>query len=258
MSQPVVIKVGGALLESPDAPLEFFEQLSQLKNIQAILVHGGGAQVQALLGKLNLHSEKLNGMRVTPNDHMPIVAGVLAGTVNKQLVAYAQSKQCKAVGLSILDGYISQCEVSDEALGCVGTPVSVNPELVLQLIENDWLPVISSIGANKSGQLLNINADHAAAALASAMQCPLILLSDVAAVLDEHKQRIASLCEAEIQQLIKTNVIKDGMAVKVESALQTANSTGKSVTIASWQDNINLIIHGQLGTQITPSNGPSL
>lgn len=258
MSQPVVIKVGGALLESPDAPLDFFEQLSQLKYVNPVLVHGGGAQVQALLSKLNMHSEKLNGMRVTPNDHMPIVAGVLAGTVNKQLVAYAQSKHCKAVGLSILDGHISQCEITDEALGCVGTPVSVDPELVLQLVENDWLPVISSIGATSNGQLLNINADHAAAALASAMQCPLILLSDVSAVLDDNKQRIAHLDEAEIQHLIKTKVIKDGMTVKVESALKTANSTGKSVTIASWQDNINHIIHGQLGTQITPSNGPSL
>ena len=254
----VVIKVGGALLESPQAPVKFFTQLSQLKDIYPVLVHGGGAQVQALLKQLGFESEKLNGMRITPKEHMPIVAGVLAGAVNKQLVAMAQSKQCRAVGLSILDGHMTHCQVANQELGCVGTPKQTNTDLILQLVENEWLPIISSIGADPQGLLLNVNADHAAAALASALQCPLVLLSDVAAVLDSEKQRIASLDETNIQALIDAAVIKDGMAVKVNSALNTAKATGKSVTIASWQDNINQIINGQLGTQIVAPKGPLL
>jgi acetylglutamate kinase len=247
----VVIKVGGALLESKDAAIRFFQQLNDLKDIQPVVVHGGGTQVQSLLAELGLTSEKRHGVRVTPMDHVPYVTGVLAGTVNKQLVAYAQSVGCRAVGLSIADGQLVQSKIADPELGQVGLPTSANIQLITDLLASQWLPLVASIGADEQGELLNVNADHAAAALASGLQCPLVLLSDVAAVLDKDLNRIPEINPKSLSALIQDNTIRDGMRVKVESAMQTANDTGKAVTIASWKDDIANIISGELGTKLT-------
>lgn len=256
MTKPIVIKVGGALLEAESAASQFFTQLSLLKDVNPIVVHGGGAQVQAMLKDLGFTSEKHLGMRITPDAHMPIVTGILAGSANKQLVAMAQAKSCKAVGISILDGNLMHCERISESLGCVGAPTTVNPKLVSELVENNWLPIVSSIGSDSKGQLLNINADHAASALAVAMACPLVLLSDVSSVLNENKARIPTISPDDMQELIDTKVIVEGMKVKVESAMDTAKKTNRSVTIAGWKDNINDIINGRLGTQVHAHKGP--
>ena len=246
----VVIKVGGALLESKDAAVRFFQQLNALEGYNPVVVHGGGAQVQALLNELGLTSEKRHGVRITPHHHMPYVAGVLAGTVNKQLVAYAQSVDCRAVGLSVVDGNLVQSRIAEPELGQVGIPACVDKQLISDLLASHWLPLIASIGADSAGELVNINADHAAAAIATALQCPLVLLSDVAAVLNKQQQRIAEIAPALLTELIADDTIRDGMRVKVESAMQTALDTSKTVTIASWKDNISAIIQGQLGTKI--------
>lgn len=254
----VVIKVGGALLESHDAASRFFKQISQIEHFLPVIVHGGGAQVQAMLTDLGFTSEKLDGVRVTPAEHMPVVAGVLAGTANKQLVALAQKEHCNAVGISVLDGNLIRSEIVSSALGCVGTPVQVDAKLLLDLLRNGWMPLVSSIGGDAKGNLLNINADHAAAAIAAELKCPLVLLSDVSSVLDENNHRIAQISHRNLATLIENKVIIDGMKVKVESAMETAAKTGEAVIIAGWKDNLSHIIQGQSGTQIVSQTGPLL
>lgn len=250
MQNAFVVKVGGALLDKANAATQFFQQLSSLKDSNTVVVHGGGAQVAQLLAQLSLESPKINGLRVTPSEHMPYVTGCLAGTVNKTLVASALAEGLPAIGLSILDGRMITAKVHSQALGAVGTPVSSDSALLTQLLQNNWLPVVASIGADENGNLLNINADHAAAAIAESLGCSLVLLSDVPAVLDEKKQRIASITPKLLTELVEKQVVTDGMLVKVNAAMDTAKQTGQTVIIAGWQDDIHAILNGDAGTQI--------
>ncbi|UAA38669.1 acetylglutamate kinase [Paraneptunicella aestuarii] len=251
---PLVIKVGGALLEDKTAAIHFFSTLKQLMpSVPLVLVHGGGNSVENLLKALGLTSEKIDGLRVTPNEHLPYVVGALAGTVNKTLCGWAMQQGIVPVGLSLLDGGICTATQLNEKLGAVGTAKANDPQLLLQVLGNQQLPIVSSIGADANGQLLNVNADEAAAAIAHALEAKLVLLSDVPCVLDADMQPIAELNSKSIEQLIAQGVINGGMAVKVKAALQTANQIGNPVIIASWKTPEQLLglIQGEaVGTTI--------
>ncbi|MFC3093740.1 acetylglutamate kinase [Alteromonas sediminis] len=252
MTLPYVIKVGGALLESTEATQAFLHNLYQINDIQSVLVHGGGTQVASLLNKLGYTTIKKDGLRVSPPEQMPYVTGMLAGAVNKKLVAQANSVGLKAVGISALDGKTIRAEVFDNALGAVGQPISADSTLVEQLISSEWLPIMACIGASDEGELLNINADHVAATLAESLQCPLLLLSDVPSVLDAQKQRITEITPASLPTLVNDKVITDGMLVKVDAAMATAQKTHEPVIIAGWRDSLSAILAGDAGTHVLP------
>ena len=258
MKPILVVKVGGAFLNSQQQATPLLDELVQLNQTHhLVLVHGGGDQVANLLSKLNLVSEKIDGLRVTPDSHMPYVAGALAGSVNKQLCAWAQTSGLNTVGLSLSDGHLIKCQQKDPKLGCVGEANANNPILLNALLNDAFVPVISSIGSDENGQLLNINADQAATAIAQLLGAQLLLLSDVKGVLDANKDIISTLKKAEIDNLCAQGVIRDGMQVKVYAALEAANTIGKGVIIASWADPKGLanISHGaSFGTQIIPNS----
>jgi acetylglutamate kinase len=237
-----VIKVGGAFLQAEDAALALLTTISELqKTYIVVLVHGGGAIVEDLLSALNLTSQKIDGLRVTPKEHMPFIAGALAGTANKQLCGLAIRAGLSPVGLSLLDGNMCHATVMREELGAVGSVKSGDATLLKVLAATNMLPIISSIGADNTGNLLNVNADQAATVIAQLLDAELLLLSDVPGVLDANKNLIEHLDSKQIETLIAQNVIRDGMIVKVQAALTAANSLGRSVTIASWKNAENLL-----------------
>lgn len=253
----LVIKVGGAFMQSDSHALALLKTISQLQHdYHLVLVHGGGAMVEELMQALNLTSQKIDGLRVTPAEHMPYITGALAGTANKQLSSLAINAGLNPVGLSLADGKMCKATVMREELGAVGTVEAGDPTLLKLLAQTQMLPIISSIGASESGQLLNVNADQAATVIAQLLDAELLLLSDVPGVLDANKTLINELTSKQIAQLVEENVIRDGMIVKVEAALDAANSLGRNVTIASWKDSeklLGLLQQQAVGTKIFPS-----
>jgi acetylglutamate kinase len=188
---------------------------------------------------------------------MPYITGALAGTANKQLCGLAIQADLNPVGLSLADGKMCIGSVLNAELGRVGSVVAGDPMLLQLLVSNELLPIISSIGADSDGRLLNINADQAATVIAQLLNAELILLSDVPGVLDANRTLIEKLNQHEINELIKQGVIRDGMVVKVQAALTAAESLGRSVTIASWKTASKLLgfLHNEpVGTRISPDS----
>ncbi|GAA0858778.1 acetylglutamate kinase [Aliiglaciecola litoralis] len=231
----LVVKVGGAFLDDTAIASAFFEAIRASQQ-QIVLVHGGGNAVERLFNDLKLPSEKIDGLRVTPKSQIQYVVGALAGTVNKQLCALAQQAKLNPVGLSLFDGNMTQATKVSPQLGNVGSVSCTDKRLLSTLLSADYLPIISSIGADKDGELLNVNADQAAVVIAKLLGSPLVLLSDVAGVLDDSKALIPQLTHQHISDLIDAGTIKDGMSVKVIAALDAANAIGQPVHIASWRN----------------------
>jgi acetylglutamate kinase len=254
--QTLVIKVGGAFMQADELALDLLQTIKVLQqSLCVVLVHGGGPMVEDLLSALQLTSQKVNGLRVTPPEHMAYIAGALAGTANKQLCGLAIRAGLNPVGLSLADGKMCKGDVLDPALGRVGSVVAGDPSLLKLLVSNDILPIVSSIGADDQGLLLNVNADQAATVIAQLLNAELILLSDVPGVLDADKVLLPHLDSLQIKQLIASNVIRDGMIVKVEAALTAAQSLGRSVTIASWKSApklLGFLNNEAVGTQRAP------
>lgn len=255
----IVIKVGGRFFDELLAAGETKHSLLhavkalQANGKQIALVHGGGDQVQTQLNALNMHSQKVGGLRVTPFEHMPIVAGVLSGYLNKTLVAHCTSVGLVPVGLTLADGDMTQCVAVNKTLGAVGKPSAKDNRLLLQLLNNNMLPIIASIGADVQGNLYNVNADHAAICVAQLLNAQLLLLSDVSGVLDKDKNKLAELSAEQAQQMVADGVITDGMVVKVQAAQDSADLLGSAVTIGSWNDLISMTSsNATFGTQILP------
>ena len=258
ISSPVVIKVGGALLENPQIAGQLLAEIKTLQSQRpVILVHGGGPLVETLLAAMQLTSTKIDGLRVTPDEQMPFVCGALAGSANKSLCGLAIGAGITPVGLSLLDGGITDCKVLNEKYGAMGVPAAGKPELLNQLLSAAFLPVISSIGSNAEGRLLNVNADQAATVIAELMGGDLLLLSNVDGVLDGDKQLIHELDQPRLDEEVAKGVIKDGMLVKVAAAMQAANELAKPVTIANWSAPLTAILDNQTGTRVIPASQTS-
>jgi len=261
LSSPIVVKVGGALLDDIPAMHRLFTSIKQVRNIRPVaVVHGGGPLVETLLASLGLSSTKIDGLRVTPDEHMPFICGALAGTANKQLCGAAIATDLTPVGLSLLDGNMVVCQPMAEKYGAVGVPSSADASFLKNVLAQGTLPIISSIGSSPEGRLLNINADQAATVVAELLDAELLLLSNVDGVLDADKQLIDELTGLDIASLADAGVITDGMKVKVNAALQSANALAHPVYIASWTADISDILKNNTGTRIlptppTPENG---
>ncbi|WP_227724009.1 acetylglutamate kinase [Yersinia proxima] len=256
MINPLVIKLGGVLLDSEEALERLFTALVTYREKHErplVIMHGGGCLVDDLMKKLALPVVKKNGLRVTPADQIDIITGALAGAANKTLLAWAVKHDINAVGLCLGDGNTVSVTPLDAALGHVGKAEAGSPALVQTLLAANYMPIISSIGITKDGSLMNVNADQAATALAATLGADLILLSDVSGILDGKGQRIAEMTAQKAEQLIAQGIITDGMVVKVNAALDAARSLGRPVDIASWRhaDQLPALFNGvPIGTRI--------
>ena len=256
MMNPLIIKLGGVLLDSEEALERLFSALVNYRESHQrplVIVHGGGCVVDELMKGLNLPVKKKNGLRVTPADQIDIITGALAGTANKTLLAWAKKHHIASVGLYLGDGDSVKVTPLDKALGHVGLAQPGSPKLINTLLEGGFLPVVSSIGVTEDGLLMNVNADQAATALAATLGADLILLSDVSGILDGKGQRIAEMTAAKAEQLIEQGIITDGMIVKVNAALDAARTLGRPVDIASWRhaEQLPALFNGMpIGTRI--------
>lgn len=253
---PVVFKLGGEALTEQQALGEF---LAQVKHIQTqrkvVIVHGGGPQVEQLMQSTSMETVKVNGLRATPDEQLPLVTGALAGVASQQLLAACKQAKIKAIALSLADADLFTAKVKDQALGNVGEVAPNQADAITTLLEANYLVILSSIGSTESGQTLNINADDAAVAAAQLLNADLCLLSNVPGVLDQNQELISSLSFDSIESFIRQGVIRDGMAVKVNAALDAARHLRRPVNIGSWKDSKALSEFNQsasisLGTQI--------
>ncbi len=227
----VVVKYGGNAMINEQLKQQVMEDivLLWLIGVHIVLVHGGGPEINDLMDRLGKKPEFVNGLRVTDRETMDIVQMVLAGKINKTLVNLLEMKGGKAVGLSGMDGRLLQCTVKDERLGFVGEIQKVHINPVTDLLQNGYIPVVSTVGCDKSGNAYNINGDTAAAYIAGALGAKtLIMMTDIAGVLrnrEDPSTLIPEISLDEIATLKADGIIAGGMIPKVECCA-TAISRG--------------------------------
>jgi len=263
--EPIVVKIGGTTLEDPRTSPQLWDSIAALAQARpVIIVHGGGKAVDRLLAALNMPVERKQGLRVTPPDQMDLIAGVLAGTLNKTIVAALLKRGTRAVGLSIGDAAVPTAlkRIEGLDLGLVGevTTTSRQPlgqSLLGILLRERLTPILSSIGISPEGQLLNLNADDAAAGVAWHVRAgTLVLMTDVPGILDQHKQLIPTIDERGIERLISEQVITSGMIPKARAAAAAAAKLNAPVVILSGNDPASLARWSSgspAGTTINPT-----
>ncbi|MDA7949053.1 MAG: acetylglutamate kinase [Hyphomicrobiaceae bacterium] len=243
----VVVKYGGHAMGDPELAEIFARDIVLLKQsgVNPVVVHGGGPQIGALLDKMGIKSEFQGGLRVTDKDTMEVVEMVLAGSINKQIVASINAQGGKAVGISGKDANLMgvrklKKQVSNPDsnimkvvdLGFVGEPTRVDPEIVEVIIGSDLIPVIAPLGVGSDGQTYNVNADTFAGAVASELGAKrLLLLTDVEGVLDKDGQLIQQLTIDEAKTLIDNGTISGGMIPKIESCMSVVQNGVEAVVI---------------------------
>ena len=222
----IVVKYGGNAMINDELKNAVMGDLVLLNTIgiKVVLVHGGGPEISEMLNRVGKKSEFVNGLRVTDAETAEIVQMVLAGKINKTLVNQLQNSGGKAVGLSGMDGHLIEAKVKDTKLGFVGEITNINIEPVTDLLEKGYIPVISTVGCDSSGNVYNINADTAAAQIASALGAEsMILMTDIAGLLrdkDDESSLISSVCVSEAPQLMREGVISGGMIPKIECCVE--------------------------------------
>ncbi len=230
----VVIKLGGHAMGSDEAMEEFARDvvLMQMVGIHPIVVHGGGPMINAMLDKLDIKSEFVNGKRVTDAATVEVVEMVLSGRVNKRIVQAINRQGGKAVGLSGKDANLMVCDQTNPDLGFVGTPTDVNPELLRDLFANNTIPVVAPLGAGRDGETFNINGDTAAGAIAASLDADrLLLLTDVAGVKNASGDVMTELRAQQIREMTESGVIAGGMIPKTETALNAIENGVRAVVI---------------------------
>jgi acetylglutamate kinase len=265
----IVVKYGGHAMEGTLAN-EFGRDIALLKQvgINPVIVHGGGPQINAMLKRLDIKSEFVNGLRVTDEAMVEVVEMVLAGSVNKQVASLIHKAGALAVGISGKDGGLIRArklsrlykdpdsnieELLD--LGYVGEPVFIDTRVIHALTGAGLIPVIAPVGTGEDGETYNINADTAAGAIAGALNAQrLLMLTDVPGVLDKNKQLLTDLTTAQVQALIADGTISGGMIPKVETCLEAVTQGVKGATILDGTVPhallLELFTEGGIGTMI--------
>jgi acetylglutamate kinase len=246
-NKTIVIKYGGHAMVDQDLKDKFARDVVMMKyiGINPVVVHGGGPQIGSFLKKLGKESKFVQGMRVTDEETMNIVEMVLVGMVNKEIVGLINRHGGKAVGLSGKDGNLIEAEkyyLNDEKakntpseiidIGLVGKVKAVNAELIVSLAQNSFIPEIAPTGMGENGETYNINADVVAGEVAAALKAEkLLLLTDVAGVLDGRKNLIHTMTNQDALKLIDDKTVEGGMFPKVKCCLKALRGGVKKAHI---------------------------
>ena len=251
-SQTIVIKYGGHAMEDARLKKDFALDIILMKyvGLNPVIVHGGGPQIGKILSEMSIQSNFVNGHRVTDEKTMDVVEMVLAGKVNKEIVATINQHGGQAVGLSGKDGRLilakklqflpnsdGTAEKPDNPpeiidIGLVGEVVSVNNRIITSLIDNQFIPVIAPVGVGKDNETYNINADLVAGHIASSLEArKLILLTDVEGVLDRDGNLVSSITANDAKSMVTRGVIKEGMIPKLQCCLDALKGGVEKVHI---------------------------
>ena len=218
----IVIKYGGSAMTDEKLKRSVMNDVSVLSalGIKVVFVHGGGPEISDISKRMGIAPRFVNGLRYTDRDTAEIARMALAGKVNKSLVDLLQSAGCKAVGLCGEDGHMLRCEMISRELGYVGRIVNVDTRIIDDVLGLGYVPVISPIGFDGDGNIYNINADTAAAAIAGAIGAEsLILMTDIKGLLedkDDPDSLIKKVYVSDIPALVKQGIISGGMIPKIE------------------------------------------
>ena len=222
----IVVKYGGNAMINDDLKEAVMGDivLLSLIGIKVVLVHGGGPEITDMLSKVGKKTEFVNGLRVTDKESVDIVQMVLAGKINKNLVNLLQSKGGKAIGLCGIDGHMVKAKQLDERLGYVGEITDVNVDVILDVLEKGYIPVVSTVGYDDEGNSYNINADTAAARIAGQLKCEsLISMTDIDGILrdkNDPSTLISKINVSDAPQLVREGVISGGMIPKVNCCIE--------------------------------------
>jgi acetylglutamate kinase len=231
----ILVKLGGALLDTPSTRNNLAEQIAQARTrgVEVAVVHGGGKQMTRFLAERGIESRFVDGLRVTTPETLDAVLKVFAGSVNHELVASINRAGAPAVGLSGIDAYLAEAEQMDPALGAVGRVTKSNAALLNLLTSHGYVPVVACVAGDRSGNIYNVNADQMAVACAASFGATqLIFLTDVQGVLDASGQIRRSLSANASRQLIADGVATGGMQAKLNAALAALDAGVEQVRIA--------------------------
>lgn len=259
----IVVKYGGNAMINEELKQQVMEDivLLHLIGVKVVLVHGGGPEITDTLKKIGKESVFVDGLRVTDKETADVVQMVLAGKINKSLVNLLGTKGGKAMGISGMDAHLIEAEVKDERLGFVGKITKVNVEPIKHLLEHDYIPVVSTVGCDKKGNVYNINADTAAAFIAGALKAErLISMTDIAGILrdkDDPTSIIPCIDTNEAKNLFADGTISGGMIPKVECCLEAIAKGVRKVIIMDGRVPHSLLIETLTdegaGTMVIPS-----
>ena len=233
----VVIKYGGNAMINEQLKQQVMEDITLLWliGVKVVLVHGGGPEISEPMKRLGKQAQFVNGLRVTDKETVDIVQMVLAGKVNKTLVNLLQMKGGHAVGVSGIDGGIIEATMKDEALGYVGKITRIRTRPITDLLEKNYIPVVSTVASDRQGNTYNINGDTAAAWIAGALNAErLIMMTDIAGILrdkDDPSTLIPALTVKEAKNLFDEGVISGGMIPKVDCCIEAIEKGVKHVVI---------------------------
>lgn len=264
-----VIKYGGSVMENDELKKKFIEDVALLKlvGINIVIVHGGGKRINAMLDKVNLDVEFIQGQRVTDENVMDIVEMVLSGSVNKDLSACLSAHGIHAVGLSGKDSnllkaekkYVAGKDGSKLDLGYVGQIKEVNKNLLHDLINAEYVPIISPVASGFHGETFNVNADYVAGAVSGALEAEkLILLSDIKGLykdINDEDSFISEINTDTIKEYIADGTIAGGMIPKMQCCMDAIEKGAKEVAIIDGRVAHSLLIeiftHAGSGTMVT-------
>jgi len=233
----VVVKYGGNAMINEQLKQQVMEDivLLWLIGVKVVLVHGGGPEISETMVKLGKKAQFVDGLRVTDKETVDIVQMVLAGKVNKSLVNLLQNKGGHAVGLSGIDGGIIDAKIKNEALGFVGQITKIRTQPITDLLEKNYIPVISTVASDRQGNVYNINGDTAAAYIAGALGAErLIMMTDIAGILtdkDDPSTLIPHITIEEARKLYDSGVISGGMIPKVDCCIEALEKGVNNVII---------------------------
>ena len=222
----IVVKYGGNAMINEELKEAVMRDLVLLTTIgiKVVLIHGGGPAINSTLRKMNIESKFVDGLRVTDKETVDVVQMVLAGKVNKDLVCQIGNLGGHAIGLPGLDGNMLKCKALDSNHGFVGEITDINMDAVLEILNNNWIPVISTLGYDEDGNCYNINADTAAAAIAGALKAEaLVSMTDIVGLLrdkDDDSTLIHRVYISDTPALIAEGIISGGMIPKIDSMTQ--------------------------------------
>lgn len=233
----VVIKYGGNAMINEGLKQQVMEDivLLSLIGVKVVLVHGGGPEITQLLDKMGKETVFVDGLRVTDAETAEVVQMVLAGKINKSLVNLLQTKGGTAMGISGIDSHMIKAVMKDEKLGYVGKVTEVNSKPITDLLDKGYIPVVSTLGCDKDGNVYNINADTAAAFIAGSLQAEsLISMTDIAGILMDKENPSSLIACMDIQEavgLFDLGIISGGMIPKVECCIDAIHRGVKKVII---------------------------
>lgn len=237
----VVVKYGGNAMTDPELKKSVMNDLLllQLVGVKVVLVHGGGPDINNALQAMHIEAQFKNGLRVTDKDTMDVVQMVLAGKVNKGLVADLISFGGRAVGLCGVDGHMIQVHQKNDELGYVGEVDVIDTAIIDDVISKGYIPVISSIGCGADGQVYNVNADTVAAKIAGALKAEtMVAMTNIDGVLrdvNNPSSLIPRITVAEAETLKVEGIIAGGMIPKVDCCLEAIKAGAQKVFIINGE-----------------------